>query len=290
MSIQQQEDKPDSVKASLFNEEESYQASLPSRLRAYFLAGILVTAPIGITVYLTWLFLSFIDKRVSAIIPESYNPFTYLPLSVPGIELIKAVISLIIVIFFFVLVGWFARNFLGKLLYQVSEYVLHQMPVVNTLYKAIKQVFETIMTSQSKAFREVVMLEYPRKGTWALGFVSSRTEGVIQRVTDEETMAVFVPTTPNPTSGFLLFVPSKELYFMDLTVEEAAKLVVSAGIIVPPDRGLVHAKGKRPEKKESPKMVAKESKADKAGKSLAKKTVPKKAVSEKKTKKSPKKN
>lgn len=202
-----------------------------SRLRGYFLAGILVTAPIGITVYLTWIFLQFVDARVTPLIPEHYNPNTYLPFSLPGI-------GLIVVVFSFILVGWFAKNFLGRILIRFSEYIVHRVPVIRAVYKAIKQIFETIMTSQSKAFREVVLLEYPRKGVWSLGFVTGRTRGEVQRTTEEETMSVFVPTTPNPTSGYLLFVPKKELYFLDMTVEEAAKLVVSAGIITPPDRAV----------------------------------------------------
>ena len=210
--------------------------SLFSRLRTYFLAGILVTAPIGITVYLTWIFLRFVDARVTALIPPAYNPFNYLPISVPGIELVKSLISLIVVIVAFILIGWFARNFLGRVIYKTSEYIVHRMPVVSTIYKAIKQIFETIMASHSQAFREVVMLEYPRKGVWSLGFVTGRSEGEVQRTTSVETMSVFVPTTPNPTSGYLLFVPKKDLFFMDMSVEEAAKLIVSAGIIVPPDR------------------------------------------------------
>lgn len=212
--------------------------SVLGRLRGYFLAGILVTAPIGLTIFLTWIFLRFIDRRVSALIPEAYDPFNYLPFSVPGIELIKALVSLVMVIIAFILIGWFARNVLGRLLYQMSEYIVHSMPVVSTVYKAIKQIFETIMASQSQAFRDVVLLEYPRKGVWSLGFVTGRTEGEIQRTTAEETMTVFVPTTPNPTSGYLLFVPKKELFFIDITVEEAAKLIVSAGIISPPDRAI----------------------------------------------------
>jgi len=218
-----------------------------ARMRTYFLAGILVTAPIGITIYLTWVFLRFINGRVTALIPEQYNPFTYLSVSGPVVELVNALLSLVIVIVAFVLIGWFARNFLGRMIVQISEYFVHRMPVINTIYKAIKQVFETIMTSQSQAFREVVMLEYPRKGVWSLGFVTGTSEGEVQRTTDEETMSVFVPTTPNPTSGYLLFVPKKELFFMDMTVEEAAKLIVSAGIIVPPDRheGEKKKQGKR---------------------------------------------
>lgn len=216
-----------------------------ARMRAYFLAGILVTAPIGITIYLTWIFLQFINNRVTALIPWELNPFNYLPLSVPGVQLIQSIASLIIVIASFILIGWFARNVLGRMIYRIFEYVMHQVPVINKIYNAIKQIMETIMASQSQAFREVVVLEYPRKGVWSLGFVTGRSEGEVQRTTAEETMSVFVPTTPNPTSGYLLFVPKKELYFLDMTVEEAAKLIVSAGIIVPPDRGNDISQGKR---------------------------------------------
>lgn len=231
---------PEQNMFSLFDDESDGPDLKPvgffAKVRRYFLAGVLVTAPIGITVYLTWIFLSFIDSRVSALIPERFNPFNYLPFSLPGIEIIKALISLVLVVVGFVLIGWFARNFLGRLIYNISEYLVHRMPVINTLYKAIKQIFETIMTSQSQAFREVVMLEYPRKGVWSIGFVTGKSQGEVQRVTENETVNVFVPTTPNPTSGYLLFVPRKECKFLDMTVEEAAKLIVSAGIIIPPDR------------------------------------------------------
>lgn len=233
------------------------QMGVFARLRTYFLAGILVTAPIGITVYLTWIFLRFINGRVTALIPEQYNPFTYLPFSNPVVELVNAILSLILVFIAFVLIGWFARNFLGRMIVQISEYIVHRMPVVNKIYKAIKQIFETIMATQSQAFREVVMLEYPRKGVWSLGFVTGITEGEVQRTTDQETMSVFVPTTPNPTSGYLLFVPRKELFFMDMTVEEAAKLIVSAGIIVPPDRGQKKSKGKSQKNGVTKKSAAK---------------------------------
>jgi uncharacterized membrane protein len=200
-----------------------------ARIRGYFLAGVLVTAPIAITLYLTYVFLRFVDSKVTHLIPIQYNPNEYLPFSLPGL-------GLLLVFIFFICVGWFAKNFMGVLIYRFSEYVVHKVPVIRTIYSAIKQIFETIMASQSKAFREVVMLEYPRKGVWSIGFVTGLTKGEVQRTTEEETMSVFVPTTPNPTSGYLLFVPKKELFFLDMSVEEAAKLVVSAGIITPPDK------------------------------------------------------
>lgn len=209
------------------------KSTFMGRLRRYLLTGIVVTAPISITIYLTYIFLSFVDTHVAKIIPdkwhfESLNGF-YEETAVPGLGLIIAVV-------FFIIVGWFATNVLGRWIIRIYEYVLDRMPVIRTVYGAIKQIFETIAASQSTAFREAVMLEYPRKGVWSIGFVTGRTEGEVQDATNEETINVFVPTTPNPTSGYLLFVPKKELVFLNMTVEEAVKLVVSAGIITPPDR------------------------------------------------------
>ena len=204
--------------------------SFMARLRGYFLAGIVVTAPLAITVYLTWTFLTFIDSRVAKILPSQWYAL-YGDTTIPGIGVVVALV-------FFVVIGWFATNFLGRMFIRMSEYVLDRMPVIRNLYGAIKQIFETIMATQSKAFRDVVMLEYPRKGVFSIGFVTGRCEGEVQRVTKAETINVFVPTTPNPTSGYLLFVPKKELIYLDMTVEEGVKLVVSAGIITPPDRAV----------------------------------------------------
>lgn len=210
--------------------EKNEKPSVAARLRNYFLAGLLVIAPLGLTFYIVWIFLTFVDNRVARIIPEPYNPNTYLPFSIPGV-------GLVIAVSFLILVGWFARNFLGKMFISISEYIVDRMPIIRNIYGAIKQVTETIMASQSKAFRDVVMLEYPRKGIYSIGFVTGRTEGEIQRVTSEETINVFVPTTPNPTSGYLLFVPKKDLFYLTMTVEEAVKLVISGGILTPPDKG-----------------------------------------------------
>ncbi|MCK5285090.1 MAG: DUF502 domain-containing protein [Alphaproteobacteria bacterium] len=200
-----------------------------ARLRGYLFAGILVTAPISITIYLTWVFLTFIDNRVAKIIPDQWYSDLYGETTIPGLGLIVALA-------FFVIIGWFATNFFGRLIIRLSEYVVDRMPVIRTIYSAIKQIFETIMATQSQAFREVVMMEYPRKGVWSIGFVTGKSQGEVQRVTKQETINVFVPTTPNPTSGYLLFVPKKELIYLNMTVEEGVKLVVSAGIITPPDR------------------------------------------------------
>ena len=207
----------------------AHKATFMGRLRGYFLAGIVVTAPIAITVYLTYVFFTFIDGWVARIVPEEVYYVIYGGKSLPGLGVLVALLS-------FVIIGWFATNFLGRFFIRLSESIVDRMPVVRNLYGAIKQIFETVMASKSQAFREVVMLQYPRKGVYSIGFVTGTTEGEVQRATKAETINVFVPTTPNPTSGYLLFVPKKELIYLDMTVEEGVKLVVSAGIITPPDR------------------------------------------------------
>ena len=208
---------------------QAVKPTLFGSIRAYFITGIVVTAPITITLYLTWVFITFVDRNVEDLIPEIYNPNQYLPFSVPGLGLFVAAV-------FFIAVGWLARNFLGKLIIRFYEYVLHRMPVISTVYGAFKQIFETISASQSQAFREVVLLEYPRKGVYSVGFVTGKTKGTVAQAIDKDTVNVFVPTTPNPTSGYLLFVPKEDLHYLDLTIEEGVKLVVSAGIITPPDK------------------------------------------------------
>lgn len=200
--------------------------STVARLRGYLLAGILVTAPITITVYLTYLFLTFIDSKVAMVLPADWYHALYGKATIPGIGLFVAIT-------FFICVGWFATNFLGRLLILISEKILGRMPIIRSIYGATKQIMETVMTSQSNAFRDVVMLEYPRKGIWTLGFVTGVSEGEVQELTKDEIVNIFVPTTPNPTSGFLLFVPKHDLIFLEMSVEEGIKLVVSGGMITP---------------------------------------------------------
>lgn len=199
------------------------------RMRAYMFAGILVTAPIGITLYLTWVIVHFIDNQVMPLIPRQYNPENFLPFSVPGIGLIVMLISL-------TLIGWLTAGILGRWMIRFSEHLLARMPVVRNVYSAIKQIMETVMAQQSNAFREVVLIEYPRRGIWAVGFITGGTVGEVQHVTDDTMVNVFLPTTPNPTSGFLLFLPDRDVYRLSMTVEEGIKMVISAGIVTPPDR------------------------------------------------------
>lgn len=198
------------------------------RVRAYFLTGILITAPLFITGYLAWLFIGFVDAKVTPLLPEQYNPESYLPFGVPGL-------GLIILFVFLTIVGAVTAGFFGKLWLRFTERLLNRMPVVRNIYSAVKQILETVLAQQSSAFREAVLVEYPRRGLWAIAFITGRTEGEVQNVTEEECINIFLPTTPNPTSGFLLFVPKKDLISLSMSTEEAIKMVISGGIITPPD-------------------------------------------------------
>ena len=198
------------------------------RLRAYFFAGILITAPVSITFYLAWLVVSFVDARVKPLIPPRYNPDEYLPFTVHGLGLVILVVGL-------VLIGAFTAGFVGRLLMRFYEALLNRMPVIRSVYGAIKQIIETVLAQQSAAFREAVLVEYPRRGLWAIAFITGRTEGEVQNQTDEEMINIFLPTTPNPTSGFLLFVPRRDLVPLSMDVEDAIKMVISGGIVTPPD-------------------------------------------------------
>jgi len=215
--------------------------SLAARLRAYLFAGILVTAPISLTLYLAWLFIDVIDGLVAALIPARYNPELFLPFTVPGLGLAAVLV-------FLVLVGMFAAGFAGRMVLRLGEAILGRMPVVRSIYSALKQIFETVLANQSNAFREVVLIEYPRRGVWSLGFITGTTQGEVQNLTADEVINVFVPTTPNPTSGFLLFVPNGDLIRLTMSVEDGIKMVVSGGIVTPPDR--------RPVEQQARKLVA----------------------------------
>lgn len=215
-----------------------HRGGVVGRLRNYFLAGIVVTAPIGITAYLVSTFVSIVDGWVTPLIPPRYSPETYLPFGVPGFGLICAIVGLI-------LVGALTTNVVGRLLLHMGDRLMAGMPVVRGVYGAVKQLTETVLGKQSAAFREVVLLEYPRRGIWSLGFITGITEGEIQDLTEDEVLNVFVPTTPNPTSGFLLFVPRRELVVLNMSVEEGIKMVISGGIVTPPDRRSAETKSRQ---------------------------------------------
>ena len=198
------------------------------RLRNYFLTGVIITGPICITLYLVWLIITFIDDRITPLIPERYNPEFYLPFNIPGL-------GLLIVLFGLTIVGFVSVNFLGRTFFRIGENLVNRMPVVRSVYGALKQIFETVLAQSSTSFREVVLVEYPRRGLWALAFVTSVTKGEVQRLTTEDVVNIFLPTTPNPTSGFLLFVPRHDLIHLEMSVEEGIKMVISGGLVTPDD-------------------------------------------------------
>ena len=199
-----------------------------ARFRRYFLAGILVTSPILITAYVTWMIITFIDAQVAGLLPDSLDFTKQLPHQIPGL-------GLIISIFTITIIGALTPGFIGRTLLKAGERVLDKMPVVRTIYGAIKQIMETVMSTNSESFREVVLVEYPRKNIWVIGFVTGETKGEVQSLNKSQLINIFIPTTPNPTSGFLLFIPKEDLVYMDMKVEDAVKMVISGGIVTPPE-------------------------------------------------------
>lgn len=204
-----------------------------SRVRNYFLTGIIVTAPIAITFAVAMWVINWIDSKVVPLIPIPYNPQVllqnYTGLHIPGIGLVVVLIGLTII-------GFLAAGLLGRFIVRVGENLLNRMPIIRSIYGALKQIFETVLRSSSRSFREVALIEYPRRGIWAIGFITTKTTGEVRSEIKEDVVNVFLPTTPNPTSGFLLFVPRKDLIVLDMGVEEAIKMIVSAGIVTPPSR------------------------------------------------------
>ena len=191
--------------------------SIFAKIRNNFIAGIVVLIPIGITLYLT----VFLIRISGKIIPKEINPNNYLPFDIPGVEIL---IALIIITF----IGWLSLSFLGKKFFELFNGILKKIPILRTIYSAIGQMTETFTKSDDKE-KSVVLLEYPRKGVWAVGFATKSNEGLIKDKIQEEIINVFVPTTPNPTSGFLLMVPKKDLIYLEVSFEQASKFIVSAG-------------------------------------------------------------
>ena len=197
--------------------DTNIKKSIFSKIRNNFIAGIVVLIPIGITLYLTL----FIIRISGKIVPKEINPNNYLPFNIPGLEII---IALIVITF----IGWLSLSFLGKKFFEFFNNILKKIPILRTIYSAIGQMTETFTKSDSGQ-KSVVLLEYPRKGIWAVGFATKENEGIIKNKVREDIINVFVPTTPNPTSGFLLMVPKKELIYLDVSFEQASKFIVSAG-------------------------------------------------------------
>ena len=191
--------------------------SIFAKIRNYFIAGVVVLIPIGITIYLTIFLVSISSK----ILPKEINPNHYLPYDIPGVEIATA-------IFLITIIGWLSLSFLGKKLLNLFNNILKKIPILRTIYPAIVQMTETF-TKTDKEKKNVVLVEYPRKGTWAVGFATKENSGEISNKTNKKLINVFVPTTPNPTSGFLLMFPKEDVIYLDLTFEEASKFIISAG-------------------------------------------------------------
>ena len=188
-----------------------------ARLRNYFLAGIVVLVPIGFTLYLT----IFLIKISSKLLPNEINPNNYLPFSIPGLEILLSVIIIIIV-------GGISLSFFGKRIVSIINEIFKKIPILRTIYSAIGQMTQSF-TSTGKDKKSVVLVEYPKKGSWAVGFATKENEGEISKKVNKQMINVFVPTTPNPTSGFLLMYPKDEVIYLDMSFEEASKFIVSAG-------------------------------------------------------------
>jgi uncharacterized membrane protein len=211
--------------------DRALPGSLTHRLRNYLLAGIVVSAPISITVFIVWQVLGYVDRTVTPFIPTAYNPETYLPFGLPGI-------GLIVMLGLLILIGWLAAGLVGRTIMRTSEHLLDRTPIVRGIYSTLKQLFETALSQSSRTFREVVLIEYPRRGIWSVAFVTGEPSAEIARCHDGQLVSVFVPTTPIPAYGFLMYVPRRDTVPMRMTVEEGMKLVISGGIVVPPDREL----------------------------------------------------
>ena len=205
------------------SEDNQQKIPLSRRLRTYFLTGLVVAAPIAITISVAFWFIQSVDSWFSPFIPNSLQDSPY---SLPGLGVLASLVIL-------TGLGALTANIFGKTILQFGENLLDRVPVVRNIYSALKQIFETVATQSNQNFKGVVLFEYPRKDIWALGFVTTDAKGEIAEKKGDNLLCIFAPTTPNPTSGYLLFVPKEDTIKMDMTVEEAAKLIISAGIVIP---------------------------------------------------------
>lgn len=212
--------------------------SLFAALRASFLTGLVVIAPVGLTIWLIWSVVGWVDGFVLPLVPNAYQPDRvlqdWLGLD-PSVQINIRGLGVVIFLIFTVIVGWMAKGLLGRSLISFAESLVERTPVVRSIYSGIKQISETVFAQSERSFEKACLIEYPRKGIWAIGFISTTTKDeVAKRGNNGEPMlSIFVPTTPNPTSGFLLFFPQKDVIELDMSVEDAAKLVISAGLVYP---------------------------------------------------------
>lgn len=221
-----------------FDPEKPRRASLFSRFRSSFLTGLVVIAPVWLTIWLIWSVVGWIDGAVLPWVPNSYQPDKMIQ-DLLGLDREVQInvrgIGVIIFLVFTIIVGWMAKGLMGRSLIRVAESVVERTPVVRSIYSGIKQISETVFAQTERSFEKACLIEYPRKGIWAIGFISTSAKGEISERAGNmgEMQSIFLPTTPNPTSGFLLFLPSEDVIELDMSVEDAAKLVISAGLVYP---------------------------------------------------------
>ncbi len=204
---------------------------LLASLRSSFLTGLVVIAPVGLTVWLIWTLIGWVDGFVLPLVPDRFNPEQYIGINLRGV-------GVIFFLLFTVVVGWVAKGLIGRSLIRFAEELVDRTPVVRSIYSGIKQIAETVFAQTDRSFEKACLIEYPRKGIWAIGFISTQAKGEVanKAVTTQGMVSVFVPTTPNPTSGFLLFFPKEDVVELDMSIEDAAKLIISAGLVYPPDQ------------------------------------------------------
>jgi|TARA_B110000211_G_scaffold135795_1_gene155545 uncharacterized membrane protein len=214
------------------NLNKSYSFRVLANVRGNFLAGLIVIAPIGFTMWIINSIIGWIDGWVLPLIPYNYHFTEYIGINLKGLGVIFFLV-------FTVLVGWIGKGILGRTFLRIGENLVDRTPIVRSVYSGIKQIAETVLSSRDSSFDKACLIEYPRKGIWAIAFVASDSKGEIAEKNpnkDNQLVSVFIPTTPNPTSGFLLFIPKSDITYLDMTIEEAAKLVISAGLVYPKEK------------------------------------------------------
>ena len=221
-------------------------------LRNNFIAGLVVIAPIGLTLWLIWTVVGWVDSFVWPFVPDAYQPeelvnrlMGRVPMDANWIEVNVRGIGVVIFLIFTMLVGWMGKGLIGRSFLRWGESLVARVPVMRSIYNAVKQIAETVFAQSDTSFDKACLIEYPRKGIWAIGFISTSTKGeVLTKANTGPMTSVFVPTTPNPTSGFLLLFPTKDVIELDMTVEDAAKFVISAGLVYPGEKGMPDSIGK----------------------------------------------
>ncbi|HEV7319383.1 MAG TPA: DUF502 domain-containing protein [Ensifer sp.] len=217
--------------------EHSKRSYIGTRLRNYFLTGLIICAPVAITVWLVRTFIDWADGWVKPYLPNFYNPDTYSPVAIPGFGLLVA-------IFVITFVGFMTANLVGRSIVNFAESLVNRTPLVRTIYKSTKQIFQTVLQEQSSSFKKAGLIEYPSPGLWSLVFIATDVKGEIASIFDERGMdmvAVFLPPTPIPTAGFLLFVPRDKITPLEMSAEDAAKLLISGGLVTPDYKPLANA-------------------------------------------------